>query len=75
MKNKPRFIRRPKALERLRTAVHAAGGQSLFAALHDISPQYLSSVLRGHADPGPKILTALNLRREEIYVQMAGDQS
>ncbi|MGE8129109.1 hypothetical protein ACQKQD_19240 [Methylobacterium sp. NPDC080182] len=33
--------------------------------MHSVSPSYVSAVLAGDAEPGPKILEVLGLRRDE----------
>lgn len=51
--------------ERLMHACAAVGGQRAWARMHGVAPSYVSSVVSGDAEPGPKILSALGLRRDE----------
>ncbi len=51
----------------LRSQVSQVGTQKQAAQQWKISTSYLSSVLRGTAQPGDKLLRALNLHREIIY--------
>ncbi|WP_043348928.1 hypothetical protein [Methylobacterium sp. B1] len=51
--------------ERLVHACAAVGGQRAWARMHSVSPSYVSAVLAGDAEPGPKILEVLGLRRDE----------
>jgi len=53
-------------LQRLRAAI-GEETQKEWADKHGISPQYLSHVLSGRTDPGPKILAALGLKRVVVY--------
>ena len=46
-------------LEALNAAITAAGSRSQFCRAHNLSPAYLSEVLRGTRRPGPKILAAV----------------
>lgn len=56
----------------LRKACRDAGGQSAWAALHDMSPAYVSDVLNARSEPGDKILTALGLRKVVRYAAVRG---
>jgi len=51
--------------ERLMHACVGLGGQRAWARVHAVAPSYVSAVIAGEAEPGPKILEALELRREE----------
>lgn len=51
--------------ERLVHACAAVGGQRRWARMHSVSPSYVGAVVSGDAEPGPKILSALGLRRDE----------
>jgi DNA-binding transcriptional regulator YdaS (Cro superfamily) len=53
----------------LRIACEGAGGQDAWARRHDLSPQYVSDVLNARRDPGPKLLTALGMRKVISYVR------
>lgn len=59
----------------LNQACRAAGGQSAFAAQIGVSRQYIGRVLSRHAEPGQKILDALNLKEVKGYVRTNGPQS
>ena len=52
---------------KIRNSCSEAGGQTAWAFAHGISPQYVSDVLNGRTDPGPKILAALKYRRVITY--------
>jgi DNA-binding transcriptional regulator YdaS (Cro superfamily) len=55
----------------MRAACKAAGGQAAWAEAHDMSPAYVSDVLNSRREPGPKILSALGLRKVVRYVAVA----
>jgi DNA-binding transcriptional regulator YdaS (Cro superfamily) len=44
------------------------GSQRDFAQLLGVSPSYLSDVLKGRRDAGPKVLAALGLKRVVSYL-------
>lgn len=44
-----------------------AGGQSAWADLHNVSPQYVCDVLKGRRDVGAAISEALGLQRVIFY--------
>ena len=46
-----------------------AGSQQALAEALGVTPAYLSDVLGGRREPGPKILAALGLRRRVVYVR------
>jgi DNA-binding transcriptional regulator YdaS (Cro superfamily) len=52
---------------RLYKACKDQGGQSAWAALHGVSPTYVSSVLHARIEPGKAILQALGLVRVVVY--------
>lgn len=52
---------------RLSKACRDQGGQSAWAALHGVSPTYVSSVLHARIEPGKAILQALGLVRVVVY--------
>lgn len=52
---------------RLRKQVNAAGGQSAWAAKHDISPQYVCDVLQSRRLPGDKITKAMGLEKALLW--------
>ena len=51
----------------LARACQQAGGQAAWARLHGIAPGYVSDVLRGHDEPGKRLLAALGLERVVDY--------
>ncbi len=52
---------------RLSEACKEAGGQGAWAALHGVSPTYVSSVLHARIEPGRAILEPLGLVRVIVY--------
>jgi hypothetical protein len=56
-----------EVLDRLRKAVAAAGSQRAFGRQHDISPMYISDVLRKRRKIGEAILDALGVERVVSY--------
>lgn len=59
-------------VERLRHRAKRAGSQQALAETLGVTPAYLSDVLGGRREPGPKILEALRLRRQVVYVRRGG---
>lgn len=55
-------------IDRLHREAKAAGTITKLADRYGVSVQYLSEVIRGRKEAGPKILTALGLVREIRYV-------
>lgn len=51
----------------LAKACYAAGGQSKWAAVNDVSAAYVSDVIAGQREPGEKILKALKMERVTYY--------
>ncbi|MGW9821955.1 hypothetical protein ACUXK4_004544 [Methylorubrum extorquens] len=41
------------------------GGQRAWARVHDVADTYVSSVIAGRVEPGPKILGALGLQKND----------
>lgn len=56
----------------LRQRAKRAGSQQALAETLGVTPAYLSDVLGGRREPGPKILEGLKLRRQFVYVQRRG---
>lgn len=54
-------------MDRLRTAVQAAGSQKAYAEKIGVSQSYLSDVLIGNRSPGEKILIVLGLEAVVMY--------
>ena len=61
------FLDSMDVCRRLSEACKDAGGQSAWAALHGVSPTYVSSVLHARIEPGKAILKALGLVRVVVY--------
>jgi transcriptional regulator with XRE-family HTH domain len=59
-------------LELIQDRIEKLGSQLALAAELGVSPQYLSDVQCGRRSPGPKLLAALNLRRETVYFRERG---
>lgn len=55
----------------LQTAIGEGNSAAAFAHRHDASPQYISDVLNGRRDPGPKLLEILGLERITVYRKKA----
>ena len=55
---------------RRKSAEH--GSQRAFAKSIGVSPAYLSDVLKGRREPGPKILDALGITRRATYAPTSG---
>ncbi len=58
-----------EVLALLRARAEKAGSQRALAERLGVTPAYLSDVLQGRREPGPKILAALGLRRVEMYLK------
>jgi DNA-binding transcriptional regulator YdaS (Cro superfamily) len=58
----------PDVVRELRRRCEAAGGQSAWAAEAGVASQYVSDVVRGRREPGPRIIAGLGLRREVRFV-------
>lgn len=52
---------------RIHAAAKVAGSQRALAKQWDVSPSYVTDLLRGLRDPGPKILEALGIERVITY--------
>lgn len=51
----------------LAQSIAAGGSQLRWCKLNDVSPAYLSDVMNGRREPGPKILDALGLEPVTFY--------
>lgn len=60
-------------IKRLLEAVHECGSREKAASKLGISLSYLGELLRGTRQPGPKVLSALGLRKETIYKENSND--
>jgi hypothetical protein len=56
-----------QVLERLRTAIDAAGGQRKFAEQHGFTPAYVHDVLYGKRALADRILAAIGVERLVVY--------
>lgn len=56
-----------RVLNDLRKACTAAGSQAAWAEAHDVSPAYVSDVLKGKRDLGGSVLSALGYERVILY--------
>lgn len=65
-------MRRAEFLIHLRALIQKAGSQQEFARSINISSSYLSDVLKGFRQPGPRILIPLGFREEMLYVKEKG---
>jgi hypothetical protein len=54
-------------IELIRAAAQAAGSQRALARQWNVSPAYITDLLRDLRDPGPKILEALGYERVVLY--------
>lgn len=66
------LVRKPQITEAevramLRRECDAAGGQSAWADLHNVTPQYVCDVLKGKRGVGKGIADALGLRRVSMF--------
>jgi hypothetical protein len=52
---------------RLQKAVNAAGGQTAWAAKHEVSVAYVNDVLKSRRLPGDKITRALKLEKALLW--------
>ncbi len=68
--NKP--LSKADLVELLRQRAKRIGSQQRLAETLGVTPPYLSDVLGGRREPGPKILKALRLRRQVVYVRRGG---
>lgn len=65
----PKRIQKAVLLDQLRQRVRQAGTQKAFAASCGITQQYLSDVLSGRREPGPKLYRALGyLGTETVFL-------
>lgn len=60
-------VDKSEVLAALSESVTAGGSQRSWCKTHGISPPYLSDVLNGRRDPGPKILDVLGLEPVTLY--------
>jgi transcriptional regulator with XRE-family HTH domain len=60
-------------LKRLVTLVRTRGSQKAAAEALGVSAAYLSDVLRGKREPGPKVLRYFGVRRVTHYDEEAGE--
>jgi hypothetical protein len=53
-------------IAKLKAQIARAGTMRAWAREHAIDPPYVHRVLTGQKPPGPQILTALGLRKDEV---------
>jgi DNA-binding transcriptional regulator YdaS (Cro superfamily) len=56
-----------EVMNRLRTAITAAGGQRQFAQTHGITPAYVNDVVHGRRALADRILAAIGVERTITY--------
>lgn len=56
----------------IRAAVKEAGSQRALARQWSVAPAYVTDLLRGLRDPGPKILEAMGYERVVLYRKLEG---
>ena len=61
------MISRDAMIALIRSACQQAGSQRKLAQAWDVSPSYITDLLAGMRDPGPKILDALGYERIVLY--------
>lgn len=57
----------------LENEIKRLGSQAAFARAWGMSPTYVSEVVSGSRDPGPKILTAFRLAERKLFVPVPDD--
>jgi DNA-binding transcriptional regulator YdaS (Cro superfamily) len=58
-------VTKEQLVQHLKRCVKSAGTQRAFAEQVGISQQYVSDVLAGRRDPGPKLAAAIGFRSQE----------
>lgn len=58
---------RDELIDLIRIAVKVAGSQRALARQWEVAPAYITDLLHGLRDPGPKILDALGYERVVFY--------
>ncbi len=61
------MITRDELTDLIRVAVQAAGSQRALARQWEVAPAYITDLLHGLRDPGPKILEAMGYERVVTY--------
>lgn len=61
------MITRDQLIDLIRAAVKASGSQRALARKWKVTPAYITDLLHGLRDPGPKILDALGYERVVLY--------
>jgi hypothetical protein len=65
--NNTPLVEKPAVLAALAQSVAAGGNQLSWCKQNGVSPAYLSDVLSGRREPGPKILDVLGLEPVTVY--------
>lgn len=63
-----------RLLEMIQIGIQIEGSQKGFAQKIGVSEQYLSDILKGRREPGPKILKWFGLERTVYYRRIDGGQ-
>ena len=66
LRRKDRSLSATDVRVRLRDECARRGGQRAWARVYDVADTYVSAVVTGRAEPGPKILHALGLQRDPV---------
>lgn len=61
------MLTRDDLIARVHTAIQEAGSQKNLAQQWGISPGYITDLLHGLREPGPKILRAMDIERIVLY--------
>ena len=68
------MITHDELIDLIRVAVKAAGSQRALARQWSVAPAYITDLLHGLRDPGPKILDALGYERVVFYQKVVSSQ-
>ena len=68
-----RYLREKHLRERLRRACREAGSQTLWAAAHGVSDQYVSDILKGRRGMSATIAGHLGFRRVTVYARLGSN--
>lgn len=68
------MITRDELIDLIRVAVKSAGSQRALARQWEVAPAYITDLLHGLRDPGPKILDALGYERVVLYQRVKDEE-